>query len=383
MWLIDPKVEESLSIARDSGLVLDADEQEKLMASTGSGSPLLSKLAGKGEVRIDGILTKQRDFIAMLFGGGNTTYPDIISAVGEAEADDEVKEIVLKVGTSPGGSVDGLFTAIEALQKVSKPMTAIVADQATSATYALIAQASQIIAENKAVRLGSVGIVATARIDETRVDITSTKAPKKRPDASTEEGKAVIREQLDAIHSLFVGAIAKGRGVTAAVVNKQFGEGAVVLAKDALTAGMIDKIGSKGRTPKPVTSATDNGGNTEEANNMDLKKLRAEHPSVYAEAVALGATEERDRVNAHLTLGAASGDMETALSAVEDGSELTNTLQAKYMAASMRRKDVAARGEDDPDLSGNVGDGGQGEGADELEARVADFIATEMGVTDV
>ena len=87
---------------------------------------------------------------------------------------------------------------------------------------------------------------------------------------------------------------------------------------------------------------------------MDLNQLKADHPSVYAQAVQIGTTEERDRVSAHMTMGTASGDMAIATKAIEDGTGMTAGLQAKYMAAGMNRKDIGARGNDNP---ADVGDG--------------------------
>ena len=80
---------------------------------------------------------------------------------------------------------------------------------------------------------------------------------------------------------------------------------------------------------------------------MDLQILKAQHPAVYAAAVQEGTAQERDRVGAHLKMGEASGDMDTAISAVEDGSAMTATLQAKYMAAGMNRAAAQARQDDD------------------------------------
>ena len=80
---------------------------------------------------------------------------------------------------------------------------------------------------------------------------------------------------------------------------------------------------------------------------MDLQTLKAQHPDVYAAAAQEGRDQERDRVNAHLTMGEASGDMKTAIGAIGDGSAMTATLQAKYLAAGMNRSDVQARQDDD------------------------------------
>jgi len=82
---------------------------------------------------------------------------------------------------------------------------------------------------------------------------------------------------------------------------------------------------------------------------MDLNELKTAHPEVYAAAVNEGVAKERDRVGAHLTLGTQSGAMETAVNAVKGGSELTATLQAEYMAASMKKNANDTRGDDNAD----------------------------------
>ena len=113
---------------------------------------------------------------------------------------------------------------------------------------------------------------------------------------------------------------------------------------------------------------------------MDLEKLKSEHPSVYAAVLALGVTagvdQERDRVGAHLTMGASSGDMKTAIEAIEKGDNMTATLQAKYMAAGMNRANVQARGDDDGD-AGSVADGANNDddkGEDAKKAAVSNIF---------
>lgn len=80
---------------------------------------------------------------------------------------------------------------------------------------------------------------------------------------------------------------------------------------------------------------------------MNLQELKAQHPDTYAAAVAEGVAQEKDRVSAHLTMGEASGDLKTAIEAVEKGDALTASYQAKYMAAGMKNGQIGARQGDD------------------------------------
>lgn len=80
---------------------------------------------------------------------------------------------------------------------------------------------------------------------------------------------------------------------------------------------------------------------------MTLEELRAQHPehckALVAEGVKQGEASERDRVCAHLTLGEASGDLQTAFEAIKSGTAMTATLQAKYMAAGLNKGDREQR----------------------------------------
>lgn len=77
--------------------------------------------------------------------------------------------------------------------------------------------------------------------------------------------------------------------------------------------------------------------------SMTLSELRADHPELFAEAVAVGVNQERERVTAHLTMGEASGDMALAVASITNGAEMSATINAKYMAAHMKRKETNDR----------------------------------------
>ena len=52
----------------------------------------------------------------------------------------------------------------------------------------------------------------------------------------------MVREELDAMHKIFVDSIAEGRSVTTEKVNAEFGQGGTLLAGEALKRGMIDAV---------------------------------------------------------------------------------------------------------------------------------------------
>lgn len=355
MWLLKEETARALVEARRLGMAPSEAQVTAFVESTTaareSGRPRNLTVAGDvAEIAIDGVLTKTPDLFAMLFGGGNTAYVDIVASLREAEANPSIKRIVLNV-SSGGGSVDGLFDTLAALESVSKPMTAK-ASLAASAAYAIASMASKIEATNAAAEFGSIGVAARYFVYDDEVNITSTDAPNKRPDVTTEEGKAVVREELDAIHELFVDAIARGRKTTAENVNANFGRGGVLLAGEAKRRGMVDSVAKPRlravadaesevvaeQQQEPIVSAI-----TEESFSMNLSELKSKHPDTYKELCAEVLAGERDRVAGHVTLGRQSGDHETMFAAIADGTGFTAAVQAKYLAAGMNRRDQENR----------------------------------------
>ena len=369
MWFLSEKIKDRI-------------EKSKVELSASLIAVLERRRAGFGVIKsggnktavipIEGVLTKNPDNMAAFFGGGNTTYKDIIDSIVKANSDSSFSEIVLDVGYSPGGNMIGMFDAMDAIKNSKKPVTARVQNGALSAAYGLVSQASSIIAGSRATMFGSVGVVHTSFKNAEKVEITSTEAPNKRPDLDTDEGVGVIRKELDDIHAVFVDSIAAGRGTTIDKINSDFGRGSVLLAGEALRVGMIDSIGD------PAKSAGEKIG---KGNEMDLTLLKKDFPGVYQAAVDEGISEERDRVLSHLELGEACGEMSVALNAIKDGSGLTAKLQSEYLSARMRSLEATYRVNDNVDTDGGADTtGGDGSQFDEqVCAKVERMLGVDNG----
>lgn len=333
-WLLQQDVLDCMETARASGAVVSAAQVEEFNARS-----LQTNVTGKTAViKVDGVLTPKPDLYAYIFGGGNTAYSEIINAIYDAEADASVENIELHV-SSPGGNVLGLFETIDAINSAKKPVRAV-GSMALSAAYAIFASADEAVAASRGSMFGSLGVKTQRMVDKRLVTITSTDAPNKAPDASTEEGVAAIRAELDEIHNMYAEAIAEGRGVTAKKVNSSFGGGHSFMAEEALNRGMIDAIVS----PKPTTAKT--RGETKEAKSMDLETLRTQHAATFAAAVKLGVEQERERVKTFAVAGRMSGEVAKALAACEDGSEMTASLQMEYLMAATNRNHQNAHQQD-------------------------------------
>jgi ClpP class serine protease len=377
MWFLARETLAAFERAHAAGVIPDALQEQEYRAQHSSDSGRVLRTVGNNaEVIIHGVLTKSPSLLAMLFGGGNTTYGEIVDAIATAEQDDAVDNITLAID-SPGGAFDGMFDAIAALQTAKKPIRAVIANLGASAAYALASQAGEIVAGNKSARIGSIGVAADFWVDENEVSIASSAAPKKRPDVTTAEGRAIVREELDALHELFVDTIATGRDTTVDIVNANFGQGATLLAEEAQRRGMIDAVlGAPTLVRDKPTTARSTGAEIR-GTVMDIDTLRTQHPDVYAAAVQIGVNEERDRVTAHLVMGEASGDWATAHAAAQDGSAMTGAIQAKYMAAGMNRRDMDTRADDET----NAGGGDDADPGTDPGATVASLVEEKMGVS--
>lgn len=378
MWLLAQAIRESIERAQNSGVVPTAAQQAEYVAAYGyveGDSPrILSVVGDVARVSVTGVVTKTPSFLATIFGGGNVTYGEIIAAVAEANQRPDVKTIELRVD-SPGGHVDGLFEAMDAIRASGKPVRAVVQNRAASAAFGLVSQAGEIVAANRAASFGSIGIAASYSVYPGDIDIASTEAPKKRPDITTPAGQAVVREELDALHALFAESIAAGRGVTVDTVNATYGQGGTLLADEALSRGMIDAIASPALT---VVKSQKTPNKRAEARPMDLTQLRAEHPSVYAAAVEAGVAQERDRVTAHLVMGEACGDVSIAVAAIRDGTGNTAAINARYLAAGMNRSSQAAR-QTDSDAAAAALDGAAVATADDTAEQVCRLVEQNLG----
>ncbi len=356
--------------------------------SPGKGQPENYAIVGSvAHIEVAGVLSEKPDFIAWFLGLDGTTYRDIRDAFALADADSAVQSVKLRIG-SPGGYVDGLFETLGTIQSFGKPIS-VIASQAASAAYAIAAIAGPITAAGVASEFGSVGVAASYYVDPQVVDIASTEAPNKRPDVTTEEGQAIVRAELDALHELFVEAIASGRRTTVDIVNAEYGRGSVLLAGEALRRGMIDSAPSSLTASASTSSnalAAQNGGETENE-NMDKKQLKRTNPDLYEEILEEGRAEEHDRVIGFLELGKHAKQLgyNAAIQNIRDGSALTPGKTAEFMGLALNQRDIDDR-QADSDAAGSALEGisgpsashGGGGGTEALDN--GDLVARAMGL---
>lgn len=236
---------------------IDPKHEAFLFGAGRDRSPILSISNGVATIAIEGVLSKAGpDLIDQLLGLGGTGYGEIEAALAEALESPAVQSIRLAID-SPGGEVFGVDEARGAIARAAsaKPVTAFNTGRVASAAYWLASSAQKIVATSPANLTGSIGVVAVAidRSDRDRkfgvITVVSRNAPDKRPDLSTEAGRSVIQDQVDALERAFVERVAEGRGIEADTVRATFGRGRMLVAIDpdgskpsALSVGMIDEV---------------------------------------------------------------------------------------------------------------------------------------------
>lgn len=201
-------------------------------------------------IPIHGVLARRMNMMTRASGG--TSLASVSKALRESVASSSVKAIILDID-SPGGEVMGITELHAEILKArrSKPVTAFVSGMAASAAFHLASAAQEITATPSAM-LGSIGVIGV-HIDESQamkdagLGVTLKTAGKFKADASglvplSEEGEEELQRRVDEAHSVMIRDIAKGRGLSASVVRKSFGDARVVESKLALELGMIDKI---------------------------------------------------------------------------------------------------------------------------------------------
>lgn len=202
-----------------------------------------------GVVHISGVIEKED---MGLFGGVSTDR--IIDVVRQIERDDEIGSVVFKIN-SPGGGVHGVQEAADAIRELGKkkPTAAVADSMAASAAYWLASAANRVYATPSS-QLGSIGVFwahedMSKALEDCGIKTTLVAAGKYKTEGNpfeplSDDAKAHMQSIVDGFYGSFVKSVAKGRGVTAKDVRSGFGQGRVLNASEAVSAGLADGVKS-------------------------------------------------------------------------------------------------------------------------------------------
>ncbi|RHZ91366.1 S49 family peptidase [Cereibacter sphaeroides] len=223
---------------------------------------------GLAVVPVRGILTPNMAQYERWFGWA--TYHGLAETLAHLAASEDAAAIVLEID-SPGGLVTGIEAAAEAIAAAAavKPVHALVSPLAASAAYWLASQASEIVMTPGAVA-GSIGIALTAAAHVQPgangaqiFEMSSRHARAKRPDASTEAGRAELQRSLDEAEAAFHAAVSAGRAIPAAelaarlsVTDDPQDGGATFRAPEAIRRGLADRTETRAAFYARLTART-------------------------------------------------------------------------------------------------------------------------------
>lgn len=213
----------------------------------------------------------------------------------------DVKAIILNID-SPGGEVTGIAEFANMIHSAQEKKTIIsyIYGMGASAAYWIASAGSEIVISGTG-EAGSIGVVAayTSRKNERTkkgiddYEIVSSQSPNKRPDPSTEAGRAQIQTIVDNLADVFIASVAHNRGVEFADVLEEYGQGGMFVGQSAIDNGLADRIGNLEGLIKELQAETNNNSNNffQGGSFMTLDELKTSHPEVYKEAVSIGRRE--------------------------------------------------------------------------------------------
>lgn len=222
----------------ESGKILSA---ENTAEGTSPGRKLIAVVPLTGTLSPDGRYwgTSTKQFVKQVTGFAN---------------DSQIGAIVLRVD-SPGGTAVGNMEAGEAIRALrgTKPIvTSVDSLMASAATW--IGTAASEVSVTPSGEAGSIGVISmyadfSKAYEEygIKIDVMRIPALKARfsgVEPLTEEMRATLKSRLDECYSQFKRAMADNRNVRVDTIESKFGGGEMLLAKEALEAGLVDRIES-------------------------------------------------------------------------------------------------------------------------------------------
>lgn len=201
---------------------------------------------------VHGVLEVRPSVFGRMFG--MSSYEGIGRVFDAAMADESVSGVILDVA-SPGGMAYG---APELAEKIfaargPKPIVAVANPLAASGAYWIASAADRLVVTQSG-DVGSVGVLvehvdvsqameaAGEKVTVIRSAGSPHKAESNELEPLSDEARQHLQSRVDAIYQNFSTSLAKYRGVSVDHVNEHFGKGRVVGAKQAMAAGMVDRV---------------------------------------------------------------------------------------------------------------------------------------------
>lgn len=274
-WAILPAKLETMIAAFDSraaGGTLAPEELAAIVGQDARPDPQAPKKVAV--IPLFGAIVQHAGMVTERSGG--TSADSFAATITRASMDGEIGAIVIHAN-SPGGSTYGIEEAGDAVYaaRQRKPVLTAVNSVAASAGYWIASQAGELYITPGG-EVGSIGIVSAHRApsaDEmaTTTIIATPVAKAAGWGAMSDELRSEIEQRHANKYAKFVGAVARGRRVsTEKASSADFGGGRMVLAEDAVRAGMADGIATVGQVVRMALSRIGSGQAASNANRVRI-----------------------------------------------------------------------------------------------------------------
>lgn len=251
VWAIHPpKLEQIIGVieARSIGVTLDS------AAFEAAEQKRKSNLGTKKRIHVMGLHGTISQHPSAFSSGGTST--EAFGREFDAAMANPAIDGILIDADSPGGSVFGvpeLADKIRGARGQGKNIVAVANAEAHSAAYWLATAADELWVTPSGM-VGSVGVVM-AHVDQSAANesegfkVTYVTAGKYKVEGNSdeplgEEARSEFQRHVDRYYGMFVRGVAANRGITPSQVEKDFGQGRVVGARDAVERGMADRVGT-------------------------------------------------------------------------------------------------------------------------------------------
>jgi signal peptide peptidase SppA len=228
-------------------------EEDGNMLSTGPGQDPVTIENGVAFVSIKGVMSKNGNLMDAMLMGGSVSTSAIKDIAMKLKDDDEVEHVVLDID-SPGGEVNGVQAAANAIRELSKEkkVTSIANDNMLSAAYWIGSAANEIVGTTDS-QIGSIGVITVLRDSSEhfakeghKFDVIRSGEFKALNTPMEQNYEALVEDtknKVAAYHARFVDAVATGRNITTEQSQK-LSNGKVHMIDNAIENGLADKLGS-------------------------------------------------------------------------------------------------------------------------------------------
>lgn len=304
---------------------------------------------GIGIINLNGPITKN---------GGASSYgtKDLSKSMLQMSKDARVKGFII-VTDSGGGSSAAVGLMQDAINEVkkTKPVYSVIekGGMAGSACYGIISACTAIYSEDGMNIVGSAGTMIqfsgkpNGTVDqdgEKHIVLYATKSTEKNKDfeqaIEKDNYKLIVENLLDPVNENFLQSIISNRP---ALQGSNYDNGHTVYSKDAVGT-FIDGIASFDEVVSMILSGTpkiesNSNNNNSNSNKMTKEELKSQHPTVYAEILSEGVSNEQERVASWMVFQEA--DPTAVAAGIASGKEIKQSESYGFMLSMAQKGKLA------------------------------------------